>query len=261
MTGNVTLVQARELLEWANEATDDPRRTRIDLLQVANHLAYRARQSSETRDLVADVSDALSHQVVTARTLRAATTAGQGWPAIEAIPGPGSYFYAGLRLVGHGALRRITQVDNFEELLSDAERLAALVRPQIDTMGPEWASTLTLAAADMAAEPESRSRLIAAAKDVQHLLTNDELPTWADFAEGPAGSAWPRLTLGICPVFGGAFREDPDKDWEQPIGGAGIGTLVACVAGFSATGNTGLIAACVVGVFVILAAAAVIAAA
>jgi hypothetical protein len=260
MASNPTLGQARELLEWANEAKDDPRRTRLDLLQLANFFADRAGRSREMRDLVADVRDTIARQVVTARDLEAAVRRGQGWPVIEALPGPGSYFFAGLRVAAHGALRRCALVDDFEARLGDVTRLAAAVRPAIDTMGPEWAGTLTTAAADMATEPESRSRLIAAAKDVQQLVTNGELPTWEDFAEGAARSAWPPLTLGICPVSGGAFREDPDEDWDvQATGYGGAFAIAACVAGFAATGNAGLIAACVFGVIVLVSVAALIA--
>jgi hypothetical protein len=183
--------------QLALAATDDPRRTRIDLLQVANYIARQARGNSELRDLVSYVSEFLAGQALKEEDLTAA--AKQGWPAIESVPGPASHFYAGLRLAAHGALRRSELIDNFEARVADVGRLTENVRRTIEALDTDWASAVTLVAAEMAAEPgEFRSRLIAAAKDVQALVTSDELPTWDDFAEGPAGSAWPPLRLGAC---------------------------------------------------------------
>jgi hypothetical protein len=119
---------------------------------------------------------------------------------------------------------------------------------------------MTLAAADPAAEPgEFRSRLIAGAKDVQQLVTSEELPTWDDFTARPATSDWPPLNLGILPVLGGAFREDP-KDWEPVLGAGAVTGFVACAA-FLASGDTTKMWLCVAGVIVVVLVAAAIAAA
>ena len=48
MASQAALEQARELLDRAEAATDDPRRTRIDLLQVANYIARQARGECAT---------------------------------------------------------------------------------------------------------------------------------------------------------------------------------------------------------------------
>jgi hypothetical protein len=218
MASAAALKQAREFLEQANAATDDPRRTRIDVLQVANYIARQARENSKLRDLVSDVSKFLARQVISKEDLDVA--AKKGWPVIEAVPGPVSYFHAGLRLAAHAALRRPSLIDNFEARVRDAEGLSASVRRTFEALDADWASAMTLVAADMAAEPgEFRSRLIAAAKDVQQLITSDELPTWDDFAEGPAGSAWPPLTLGVCPLSvddGTRTRRRTGRRGEEP---------------------------------------------
>jgi hypothetical protein len=69
MPGRPNLEQPRELLEWANETADDPRRTRLDLLQVANYLALQARQNAELRSSVSQVSEFLAGQSVPAEDL------------------------------------------------------------------------------------------------------------------------------------------------------------------------------------------------
>jgi hypothetical protein len=230
----------------------------LDLLQVANYLALQARQNAELRSLVSQVSEFLGGQFVSAEDLGAAARTGNGWPVIEALPGPGSYFHAGLRLAAHSALRRPALTENFEAIFSDLEGLTTTVRRTLDAAGPQWARDLTLVTAEMAAEPgEFRSRLIAAAKDVQQLVTGGELPTWDDFNEGPPWSAWPPLTLGICPVMGGAWREDP-KDWEGVVGGGALTTFAACAIGFGTTGHTAEAWACVGGVLFILVVVAII---
>jgi hypothetical protein len=257
MPGRPNLEQPRELLEWANETADDPRRTRLDLLQVANYLALQARQNAELRSSVSQVSEFLAGQSVPAEDLSVAVRTGNGWPVIEALPGPGSYFHAGLRLAAHSALRRPALTENFEAVFSDLETLSTAVQRTLDAAGPQWSRELTLATAEMAAEPEFRSRLIAAAKDVQQLVTGGELPTWDDFTEGPPWSAWPPLTLGICPVMGGAFREDP-KDWETVVGGGSITAFVACGVGFGTTGRPVEAGVCIGGVIAVLILVAII---
>ena len=87
----------------------------------------------------------------------------------------------------HSALRRPALTENFEAVFSDLETLSTTVQRTLDAAGPQWARELTLATAEMAAEPEFRSRLIAAAKDVQQLVTGGELPAWEDFTEGLRG--------------------------------------------------------------------------
>jgi hypothetical protein len=253
MASAAAITQAREFFELANAATDDPRRTRIDLLQVANYIARQARENSTLRDLVADVSQFLGRQAISGKDLEVA--AEKGWPVIEAVPGPVSYYHAGLRLVAHAALRHPSLINNFEARMRDVEGLSASVRRNIQAMDAEWASAMTLVAADMAAESgEFRSRLIAAAKDVQQLITSDELPTWDDFAEGPAGSAWPPLTLGVYPVLGGRWKET-EENWSEG-GGAGVAvTVFACMAGFGAMGDLLKMLACVLGVVAIIVAA------
>ena len=52
--------------------------------------------------------------------------------------------------------------------------------------------------------------------------------------------------------MGGAFREDPDKDWEQVVGAGAITTFLACAAGFVGSGRTAEAWACVGGVIAIL---------
>ena len=249
MASEKALQQARELLEWANAATDDPRRTRIDLLQVANYIARRASENSELRDLVSYVSKFLAGQTITGEDLDLAAKI--GWPVIEALPGPASCFYAGLRLAGHTALRSPSLIRNFEAVVADVETLTASVRRNIEAMDPDWASALTVVAAEMAAEPgEFRSRLIAAAKDVQQLVTSDELPTWADF-EPRAVSDWPPLTLGVYPILGGRWDEKNDDVKRATAGG--IAVAVACEILFDATKTNGLkTAACVISVVVLI---------
>jgi hypothetical protein len=254
MASDAALTQAREFIEQANVATDDPRRTRIDLLQIANYIARVARGNPELRNLVSEVSEFLAGQAVSGKDLDLA--AEKGWPVIEAAPGPISYFYAGLRLAAHAALRRSSLIDNFAERVRGVEGLTASVQRTIESMEPDWASAVVVVAADMGAESEEfRRRLSAAAKDVQQLVTSDELPTWDDFAEGPAGSAWPPLALGVYPVLGGRFRDDPDKDWEywDEAAGGGLGTAAVCTVAFGSEGDIGKVFLCVLGVLAILA--------
>jgi hypothetical protein len=102
----------------------------------------------------------------------------------------------------------------------------------------------------MAVESELfQSRLIGAAKDVHHLLAGGELPTWDDFQDGPATSEWPPLTLGICPVMGGAFKENT-KDWTTVGTGAAVG-VVGC-GGFHNSGDYTKFWLCILGVAVVV---------
>jgi hypothetical protein len=164
-----------------------------------------------------------------------------------------------LRLIAHRALRSPSLIDNFEARVGDVEGLTASVRRTIGAMDSDWASALTLVTAEMAAEPgEFRSRLTAAAKDVQALVTSDELPTWDDFAEGPAGSAWPPLTLGVLPILGGRFSDNPREDWEVPVGGGGLATFAVCAVGFGPGSREFWL--CTIGVLAVLIIVAAIAA-
>jgi hypothetical protein len=251
------LEQARELLNWANEVTDDPRRTRIDLLQVAHFLAARSRRSPELRALLTEIKDFLAGQVVPEEDLRTAAETGGGWPIIRSLPGPASYFWAGLRIIAHGALRRPVLTDNLESDVDDVAGLTEAVRDTLQQMDQEWARGLTLATAEMtAASDEFQNRLVAAAKDFQQLVAGGEFPRWDEFAEGAEVTEWPPLTLGICPVLGGARNENP-KDWEQVVGGGALTTFAACAL-FIAMGDTEKGVACMVGVVVVLIIVAVI---
>ena len=134
MASQAALEQARELLDRAEAATDDPRRTRIDLLQVANYIARQARGNREWRDLVSYVSDFLGGQAITEEDLRGAAV--NGWPVIEAVPGPASHFYAGLRLAGHTALRSPALIDDFEARMGDVRSLTERVRRTVERAMP-----------------------------------------------------------------------------------------------------------------------------
>ena len=100
----------------------------------------------------------------------------------------------------------------------------------------ELFSAVTVVVADAAADSiVFRSRLIAACKDVQHLVISDELPEPADFQEPPAVHPdWPPLNLGVRPILGGAFKERPG-DWDTGTGEEGQGD--GGVTSFEASGT------------------------
>ena len=258
MVSEAALKQARELIDLANNATDDPRRTRIDLVQVANYIARQARQDEALRKLVAELSGFLSGQSISDETLKIAAETGGGWPGwLEAIiPGPASYYHAALRLVGHGALRNAKLSNDFEARIRDVEGLTASAQRTMEAWDEGWAEALTLTAAKMAAKPaEFRNRLIAAAWDLRQLSTGDEVPTWSDFVDGPTGPSWPPLNLGVYPILGGMDDEerfDSDGWIGSAGGGAAIVTLTACAVGFGATGNDEAMAMCIIGVVVLI---------
>jgi hypothetical protein len=84
--------RARQILDGADLAGDDPLRTRIDLLQVTNYLARQARGKAERRELLAYIRRFSQSQIVTGDDLDVASES--GWPVMEALPGPMSHFYA-----------------------------------------------------------------------------------------------------------------------------------------------------------------------
>ena len=248
MVSEAAMTQARELMDLANMATDDPRRTRIDLVQVANYIARLARQDEQLRSLVASVSDFLSGQSISAEALKLAVETGKGWPAaLKAVdPEPVSYFHAALRLVTHAVLRHESIAKDFETRARDVAGWTASVRRMIDGWDAEWAEALTLTAADMAAgSDEFRHRLVAAAWDLQQLVVGNEVPTWSDIISGPTEPTWPPLKLGVYPILGGMDdqeRFEGDDSWKKGTAGAavaGAGTTAAACLGFIATGSFG----------------------
>jgi hypothetical protein len=260
MASEKALQQARALMDVADSATDDPRRTRIDLVQVANDIARRARGDDELRRLVEKVSDFLGGQSISADTLKLAVETGHGWPAtLTAIePGPKSYFYAALRLLGHAALRNGSLTTNFEALAGDVAGWTERVQRTLDAWDGGWADALTLTAAQAAAKSDDfRRRLTAAAWDVQQLCTGNELPMWDDFSQGSSEPTWPPLDLGVQPIQGGMDdNERFNGGWDAGTAGAVVGgiaaTFAACLAGFGSTGHGGEMVACIVVVVVIL---------
>jgi hypothetical protein len=261
MVGEAAMTQARELMDFADKATDDPRRTRIDLVQVANYIARQARQDDQLRSLVASVSDFLGNQSISAETLNLAVETGKGWPAaLKAVdPEPVSYFHAALRLLAHAALRHESIAKDFEARARDVAGWTARVRRMMDGWDAEWAEALTLTAAEMAAgSDEFRHRLVAAAWDLQQLVQGNEVPTWNDFTSGPTEPTWPPLNLGVYPILGGMddqerFEGDGWKNGTSYVAAGGsVTTAAACFVGFGATGSNALIYVCVVAAVALL---------
>jgi len=266
MVSAASMKRAHELLDFADSATDDPRRTRIDLVQVANKIAQRARQDESLRELVGLASRFLEGQTISSETLEQATKTGHGWPAPlrAAERGPASYYHSAMRLLMHAALRQIASTSDFEERTRDVTAWRQRLERALDVWDDDWAEALTLAAAERAATPgDFRRRLVAAAWDVGLLVDSDELPTWADFVDGPTGPIWPPLVLGVPPVQGAMDDEErfDGGGWGDAAGGGTAAAVVACAGGFFATGHYAEGFLCILGVVALLAIVLIIAAA
>lgn len=215
---DAAIAHARDILNRANETDDDPRRTRIDFLQVANYIAARSACNPELHEVVGVIEEFVRNQIVSAEAIDAA--AKNGWPVIPAIPGPLSHFHAAMRLAADATLRNRRFIDTFEESINDIGAFRKRVTKALASSEPDLCSAITVVASEMAASSvDFRRRIIAASKDIQQILTGGELPRPADF-DGPLPpeAEWPPLRLGCPPILGGLFKQDP-TDYTPSEGG------------------------------------------
>jgi hypothetical protein len=256
MSSYAALAHAAEILDTFTATEEDPRRTRIDFLQVANYLANRSREDEVLFRMLRDVSRWSAAQTFTEEDL--AYAAERGWPIIEALPGPIGYYYSAARLVAHGGLRSARFVESFEDRVADSNGLAEQVRHVLGESEPDLLSAGLRIAAERATEDRLfRSRLIAAAKDVQRLVTDGELPARQRFSPGDTEPLpeWPPLRLGVLPIGGGRWDEDPRDDWDSGGGGWTGSASGSCSINSSQTAaqNAACVAAVVIVIIIIIA--------
>ncbi|ANP48327.1 hypothetical protein J2Z21_003681 [Streptomyces griseochromogenes] len=252
MASDAALEHAQAILDRFTRGDEDPRRTRIDLLQVAHCLARASRQDAELRELLGYVREWSGRQAVSADDLDEACKG--GYPIVQAMPGPIGWAYATARLIGHGALRAEGMSERLEQAVQDSSGLSERVRGALERSESDLFSALVALAGQRADESDLfRSRIIAAAKDAHRLFSDDELPRPIEFRRPrPATPDWPPLRLGITPIGGSRFDEDPDGDWGD--GGGGGGSISCSInSGQSAGENAACVAVIVVVVIVILA--------
>ncbi|MFD8394770.1 hypothetical protein ACFV2N_37660 [Streptomyces sp. NPDC059680] len=248
MASDAALEHAQAILDRFTKGEEDPRRTRIDFLQVAHYLARSSRQDSELRELLGYLREWSGRQSISANDLN--TACRDGYPIVQSMPGPIGWAYATARLVGHGALRTEGMSESLEQAIRDSSGLNERVRGALERSEPDLFSALVALAGQHAEESDLfRSRIIAAAKDANRLISDDEMPKPIEFRRPRLGTPdWPPLRLGIAPIGGSRFDEAPDGDWGD--GGGGGSGAIGCSINSSQSAGENI--ACVVVVVVVI---------
>jgi hypothetical protein len=103
MTSDPAMGHAEAILNRLTSGDDDPRRTRIDFVQVAHFAAHASSEDRRVGSVLAGVRSLIAAQNITVEDLHAA--ARRGWPVMRTVKGPESYVFAAGRLIADGALR------------------------------------------------------------------------------------------------------------------------------------------------------------